>query len=699
MTARDLIRPASVDGPDGPYPLLRIDDLRTYFFTDAGIVRAVDGVTFKVAAGEIVGIVGESGCGKSVTASSIMRLVAPPGRSVGGSILLNGRNVLDMPADDVRELRGSAMAMIFQDPMTSLNPVLRIATQLEEAMLAHRKYTRPQAKQRAIDLLGRMGVTAPDRAVRSYPYQFSGGMRQRVMLAMGFGNDPSLLIADEPTTALDVTVQAQILDLLRELNHDLGVTIILITHDLGVVADVCGRVIVMYAGKVVEEGRAEVILTQPLHPYTAALVRAVPRIDDPVGRRLVSIPGFPPDLLDPPHGCRFAARCPLREDRCSVEPPLVRTALDHAVACWVTHDDPARAVSVGEPVEETRAAAGVSGLADRTPVPTVSDVVRTPALELVGLQKHFVLDRGGFGRPSTVVHAVDDVDLRVGAGETVGLVGESGSGKSTLARLIVRLYDPTQGRIIFQGADITSLRGRQMRPFRRRIQMIFQDPYSSLNPRMSVGDILREPLLTHRIVPRSVASKRVVELLSLVGLEERAARKYPYEFSGGQRQRVGIARALAMEPEFIVADEPVSSLDVNIQAQVINLLEDLQAELSLTYLFIAHDLSVVRHVSDRIAVMYLGKIAEIGNSDDVVARSLHPYTKSLISAAPIPDPTAKRFRERTRLEGEIPSPINPPSGCRFRTRCPLAQHVCATDVPAMREIRPGHAAACHFAEA
>ncbi len=702
--------------------MLDVEGLHTFFFTDAGIVRAVDGVSFHVDAGETLGIVGESGSGKSVTASSIMRLVAPPGRVVGGKIKLNGRDVMAMSDAEIRSLRGGSMAMIFQDPMTSLNPVLRISRQLEEAMLVHGRYDRPTAARRAIDLLGKMGITAPARAVRDYPHQFSGGMRQRVMLAMGFGNDPSLLIADEPTTALDVTVQAQILDLLRELNRDFGVAIILISHDLGVVANICSRVAVMYAGQIVEDGPTEEILRNPQHPYTWALLNAVPRLDASGEARLLAIPGFPPDLLDPPTGCRFMARCPFRIDKCAEPPPLIELAPGRHAACWVTAGGKQLPVigaadaaalwgeSNGRPQGEIAAVTTAENIDEQAVggaerAPAADTPVEAPiALELVGLRKLFPIERGGLRGQARYVRAVDGVDLVVKQGETMGLVGESGSGKSTLARLVVRLYRVTEGKVIYEGRDITHLKEGAMRPLRRRLQMIFQDPYSSLNPRMTVGGIISEPLKVHHLVKdRAAARERVAELLSLVGMDKDAAARYPYEFSGGQRQRIGIARALAVEPDFVVADEPVSSLDVNIQAQVINLLEDLQDELKLTYLFIAHDLSVVRHVSDRIAVMYLGKIVEIGTSTAVATLPMHPYTKALISAAPVPDAIVERSRERIHLQGEIPSPIDPPSGCRFRTRCPLTRElgnpaICSSEEPQLSEHRPGHLAACHFPE-
>ncbi|MEZ5906299.1 MAG: ABC transporter ATP-binding protein [Geminicoccaceae bacterium] len=582
--------------------------------------------------------------------------------------------------------------MVFQDPMTSLNPVIRVARQLVEALLVHRRITPEAARGRAVGLLGRMGITSPDRAIDNFPHEFSGGMRQRVMLAMGFGNEPSLLIADEPTTALDVTIQAQILDLLKELNRDFGTAILMISHDLGVIANVCSRIIVMYGGEVVEEGSIEELLSDPRHPYTWALINAVPRLDRDPGpdRRLTTIEGTPPDALDMPKGCRFAPRCPFRIARCDEHPALERIGPRRSTRCWVTqageplprredHEPRAAMPSSVEPASRERAAAGAA-----------------PILEVRGLVKHFPLRRKGFFGAQEVIHAVDGVDLTVGQGETVGLVGESGCGKSTLARLITRIHNPTAGEILFEGKDIAQQSRAEMRPLRRRMQMIFQDPFASLNPRMTVGDILAEPIRFHGLAEGRAVNERVQELLKLVGLNPRAAGSYPHEFSGGQRQRIGTARALAVDPQLVVADEPISSLDVNIQAQVINLFLDLQQRLGLTFLFIAHDLAVVRHISDRIVVLYLGKVMETAPAGALFAEPLHPYSVSLISAVPIPDVEAERSRRRILLEGDPPSAIHPPSGCRFRTRCPIAREICAAEVPPLREHRPGHFAACHF---
>jgi peptide/nickel transport system ATP-binding protein len=667
----------------GEAPILRVSDLRTWFLTDAGPVRAVDGVSFDLFAGETLGIVGESGSGKSVCAKSIMRLLDEPAHIVGGSITFRGRDLATLDKEAMREMRGREIAMVFQDPMTSLNPVLRIARQLVEAMTAHGRFAAAPARARAIDLLRRMGVSAPESAVSLYPHQFSGGMRQRVMLAMGFSNEPALLIADEPTTALDVTIQAQILDLLRGLNADLGTAVILISHDLGVISNLCSRVLVMYAGEVVEEGAPEALLEDPRHPYTWALLHAAPRIDaEANNRRLVTIEGQPPDPRAWPEGCRFRARCPFAVAKCVDHPELLPVGDRRTARCWVTQQ--------GGPLHPPQRAQ-TAAAADVVPAQPM------PLLDVTGVSKHFLLPREELFSPHRVLRAVDGVDLQVMRGETVGLVGESGCGKSTLARLVTRLHEPTAGRIVFDGTDITHATQGELRPLRRRMQMIFQNPYGSLNPRMSVGQILTGPLELHGIVADAAsARRRAVELLDLVGLPAESVGRFPHEFSGGQRQRISIARALAVGSEFIVADEPISALDVNIQAQIINLMVELQERLGLTYLFIAHDLAVVRHVCDRIVVLYLGRMMEVAPAATLFQRPLHPYTRTLISAAPVPDPRVERARRHVPMRGEPPSAISPPSGCRFRTRCPIAEARCAAEAPPLTPGADGQLVACHF---
>ncbi len=664
--------------------LLSVEDLHVHFVTSRGVVRAVEGVSYQVRRGEVLAIVGESGCGKSVSSLAIMRLLAKPaGRVVHGKIMFEGVNLLDLTDEEMRERRGRDISMIFQEPMTSLNPVLPIGLQIMEPLFIHLKMTEEQARARAVELLSLVGITDPERRLDQYPHQFSGGMRQRVMIAIGLACNPKLIIADEPTTALDVTIQAQILELMKELSRKLNIALVIITHNLGVVARYADRVNVMYAARVVEKGTADDVFLRPRHPYAMGLMRSVPRLDRPRGAKLETIEGLPPNLLDPPKGCRFAARCQFRADICAQDPALEEIEPGHLSACLR-----AKEIAAGEiGREQTVIEAGGKreGRAGEK------------LLSVTGLKKFFEVTRktGTFSSVKSEVRAVNDVSFDISPGETLGLVGESGCGKTTVGRLILRLETPTEGAIKFKGQDISKLGAAELRPIRRKIQVIFQDPYSSLNPRMTIGQIIAEPLLVYKIVSDAAAAKkRVAELLEAVGLFAYMAERYPHEMSGGQRQRVGIARALAMEPECIVCDEPVSALDVSIQGQIINLLENLQKKLGLTYLFIAHDLAVVRHISDRVAVMYLGRMMELADGDALYAEPLHPYTKALLDAAPIPDPSIEKSRAARTLGGEIPSPLRPPSGCVFHTRCPLADDACKATIPEIREVKPGHLVAC-----
>jgi peptide/nickel transport system ATP-binding protein len=669
--------------------LLEIDDLRVHFVTSRGVVKAVDGVSYTVRPGEIVAVVGESGCGKSVTALAVMRLLAKPaGRIVSGRVMFQGRDLLTLSDEQMREIRGRDIAMIFQEPMTSLNPVLTIGLQIMEPLTIHMGMTDAQARARAIELLGLVGITDGARRLDQYPHQFSGGMRQRVMIAIGLACNPKLLIADEPTTALDVTIQAQILELMRDLAQRLGIAMIFITHNLGVVARYADKINVMYAARIVEQGTAAEVFAQPHHPYTVGLLRSVPRLDRARDARLATIEGLPPNLLEPPTGCRFAARCAAKLPICDSDPALVAISGAHRSACHRAAElaqGQATALGLGTPPGAVLAHA--------------KPQAAKPLLEVIHLKKFFEVGGKGPNREPIIVRAVNDVSFAVYPGETVGLVGESGCGKTTIGRTILKLDDPTAGEIRFDGHDLAKASKREMHAVRRRIQVIFQDPYSSLNPRMTVGQIIAEPLNVYKLEPtRKAARERVADLLGQVGLYGYMAERYPHELSGGQRQRVGIARALAMKPDFIVCDEPVSALDVSIQGQIINLLEDLQARYGLTYLFIAHDLAVVRHISDRVVVMYLGRIMEIASRDEIYAQPTHPYTKALLDAAPIPDPEVEQHRVTRVLGGELPSPLNPPSGCVFNTRCPLASAECRETVPALRQIRTGtgadHYAAC-----
>ncbi len=659
-------------------PLISVENLRVEFETPAGVVRAVDGVSWSVQPGETMALVGESGCGKSVSALAVMRLLArPAGRVAGGRVMFEGRDLLALPEAEMRALRGRDIAMIFQEPMTSLNPILSIGLQIMEPLKIHLGMDEETARARAVELLGLVGIPDAERRLAQYPHQFSGGMRQRVMIAIGLACNPKLIIADEPTTALDVTIQAQILELMKDLSRRLGITLILITHNLGIVARYADRLAVMYAGRVVEEGPAERLFAAPRHPYTMGLLRSVPRLDQSRSSRLETIEGLPPNLLHPPTGCRFAPRCQWRVDACAVGPALRELGTDQRAACHRA-EEMARILAV--PPE---------------PAPPADAPERAaPLLELRGLTKHFEVKGQGFFAQTGTVRAVQDVSFAIERGRTLGLVGESGCGKTTVGRCVLRLDDATAGEILFDGEDLRAASRGRLREIRKRIQVIFQDPFSSLNPRMTVGETIAEPMLKRRNYTRAAAANRTAELLDQVGLLPDMAARYPHQLSGGQRQRVGIARALAMEADFLVCDEPVSALDVSIQGQIINLLEDLQSRLGLTYLFIAHDLAVVRHISDRIVVMYLGRVMETAERDTLYAQPLHPYTRALLDAAPIPDPAVERQRAPRALQGELPSPLAPPSGCVFHTRCPMAVPECAAIVPQPREVRPGHHVAC-----
>ena len=673
---------------DAAASLLEVSGLRTYFFTRAGVVKAVDGLSFSLRRSETLAIVGESGCGKSMAALSVIRLVPePPGRIVAGSVTLDGRDLLKLDEDAMRNVRGNELSMIFQEPMTSLNPVLTIGEQIAEAIRLHQDLSPSAVRERVVEMLKRVRIPEARQRAGEYPHQLSGGMRQRVMIAMALACNPKVLIADEPTTALDVTIQAQILKLMQDLARDLNIALVVITHNLGIVARYADRVNVMYAARLAEQGAAEAVFAKPLHPYTAGLLRSVPRLDQPRGLRLETIDGAPPDLLAPPPGCRFAPRCAGRQPACELSlPAMLEVTAGRYSAC----------LRAQEMEHKGPAALGLQAAAHSAAV--VKPVNRErPLLSVRGLKTYFDVSTGlkTFAANKAEVRAVDDLSFDVFKGETVGLVGESGCGKTTVGRTLLRLENSTAGSISFDNADVTHARGDALKTYRRKIQVIFQDPFSSLNPRMTIGDSIAEPLLVYKLQPDKAAARaKVSGLLRQVGLFDYMAGRYPHELSGGQRQRVGIARALAMEPEFIVCDEPVSALDVSIQAQIINLLEELQKKLGLTYLFIAHDLAVVRHISDRVIVMYLGRVMEIADRDTLYAEPLHPYTQALLEAVPVPDPLIEAQRAHRVLGGEVPSPLTPPSGCVFHTRCPRADAACRAERPPLREVRAGHFAAC-----
>ncbi len=695
-------------------PVLEIRDLSTHIRRPGPTVQAVGHVNLSIEPGETLGLVGESGCGKSMTGLSIMGLLPPGGTIVGGSIKLDGRELVGLPGRDLREIRGNDIAMIFQDPLTSLDPTKTIGYQVAEPVRLHRGARQAAAMDRAAEVLGLVGLPKPRERLGDYPHQLSGGLRQRVMIAMALACEPKLLIADEPTTALDVTIQAQILSLLHDLSERLGMAMLLITHDMGVIAANADRVHVMYAGRIAETAETGVLFRRMRHPYTQALLASIPRLSQDTAQPLFSIGGRPPDLSDPPPGCRFAPRCGRATGTCRTsEPPLAGEHQEHLFSCWHPVDGPAggtaadsRAGGTAADSPASREAAqdtAVRGLAVavvRPAGPGRADgavLPGQPLLEVRDLVKEFPVTSGAIAaRKLGSVHAVSNVSFTVAAGETFGLVGESGCGKTTIGRVVVALERPNSGSVHLGDQDISALSRGELRKQRRGLQLMFQDPYSSLDPRMRVGSIVREPLSIQHIGTRRQQRQRVYELLDEVGLPRSAVERYPHEFSGGQRQRIGLARALTLNPKVIVADEPVSALDVSIRAQVLNLMKRLQADHGLTFIVISHDLAVVKYMADRIGVMYLGKLVEVGSGDDIYQRAAHPYTAGLIAAIPDPEPGGARARSGAGIKGELPSPVNPPSGCRFRTRCPFAADRCAAEEPQLRTFGPGHIAACHF---
>ncbi len=762
-------------------PVLDIQNLSTHIKLTSSVVQAVGNVDMHIDAGETLGVVGESGCGKSMTGLSIIGLLPPGGSVVGGSIKLDGRELVGLKDDELRQVRGNEVGMIFQDPLTSLDPTKTVGYQVAEPVRLHRTASKAEALDRAVEVLSLVGLPRPKERLKDYPHQLSGGLRQRVMIAMALACEPKLLIADEPTTALDVTIQAQILGLLRDLKERLGMAMLLITHDMGVIAGHADRVNVMYAGRVVETAEATKLFDEMHHPYTQALLASIPHLNQDARKALHAIPGLPPDLARLPEGCRFAPRCPRATDKCRTEEPsLAGKTPDHLFSCWHPVDGPLALARIGEggpdaastglavkaaepgfvgdapladapldgpPPADTEASgvaesgSAVSRNSERPGVPaspgteTVAseppesgrrraviaaglaqtsdgrlevaarevEVAGTngdgpvPLLELHNLVKEFPITSGAIlQRKVAAVHAVSDVSFSVPTGTTFGLVGESGCGKTTLGKMIVALEKPNSGAITLGGEDVSKLRGRELRHKRRDLQLMFQDPHASLDPRMRVGAIIGEPLAVQHLGSRRAQRERVFELLSEVGLPRNAVERYPHEFSGGQRQRIGLARALTLNPRLIVADEPVSALDVSIRAQVLNLMKRLQASHGLTYVVISHDLAVVKYMADRIGVMYLGKLVESGSGQDIYERAAHPYTAGLIATIPVPDPTLERAKTGAAIKGELPSPVNPPSGCRFRTRCQFAQERCAAEEPKLRSFGPGHVAACHF---
>ena len=685
-------------------PVISVRDLTVSFASEAGTVHAVRGMNFDLYPGKTLGIVGESGSGKSVTSMAIMGLL-DKNASVKGSITYHGEELLNKSDFEMSEIRGKGIAMVFQDPLSALTPVFSIGDQIKEALVTHNpKMTEQQIHDRSIELMNLVGIPDPEGRLKSFPHEFSGGMRQRVMIAMAIANDPDVIIADEPTTALDVTIQAQVLEVLRKAQRETGAAVIFITHDLGVIAGVADDIVVMYAGRPVEKADVDSIFDRPAMPYTMGLLGAVPRSDRERNSRLVPIPGSPMNLVNMPKGCPFAPRCPLATDICHTTEPAMEPVPGRPgqfVACHRTQEIVSKGLTFHDVYTVAEAA--------KSKFAGVPRDERKMVLDVKHMRKTFPLTAGGFLRRKIgEVKAVDDVTLDVREGETVALVGESGSGKSTTLMEIMAFKQPQDGEIEMFGTKLEHKMPREKRrELRSSVQYVFQDPMSSLDPRLPIYDILAEPMKVQHYSKEQIR-ERIGELMRLVELNPDQVDRFPTQFSGGQRQRIAIARALSVNPQLVLLDEPVSALDVSIQAGVINLLEDLQNKLGVAYLFVAHNLSVVRHISSRVAVMYLGRIVESGDTEDVFEHPLHPYTQALISAVPVPDPKTERTRQRIVLEGEVPSPTETFEGCPFMGRCPLMpklsaeqQARCRGERPALRPYdtsRPsGHQVACHFA--
>jgi peptide/nickel transport system ATP-binding protein len=640
-------------------------------------VRVVDDVSFAIEPGETLGLVGESGSGKSITALAVMRLLPAAGRLTSGTVRLEGRDVTGLSARQYNSVRGTKLSMVFQDPQNSLNPAYTIGNQMVETVRAHSELSKRAATERAVALLERVGIKHAGERLGAYPHQFSGGMAQRVMIALAIASEPRLLIADEPTTALDVTVQAQILRLLHSLREEYGMGLLLISHDLSVIAEMCDRVAVMYAGQLVETGDVGSVFLHPSHPYTDALLGAQPGLDTR-GGSLVAIPGTVPDPAAMPAGCRFANRCAHAADICRAALPPLEPHGPVLVRCVRTS-------------EVTLAGVRRTGATEAEATPRRSPSGET-LLDVRGLTKDYAAG-GLLGRTKRTIRAVDDVTLDVRRGESVGLVGESGAGKTTVGRLVLGLVEPTTGSITFAGRDIAALGKAAVRAHRRDIQVVYQNPYASLDPLMTVEDTVAEPLDIHADLSPDARRDRVEELLRQVGLDDTHRYRYPHQLSGGQRQRVAIARALSPHPLLIVCDEPVSSLDVSTQAQVINLLKDLQRDTGIAYLFVGHDLEVVRHISDRVAVMYLGRVVEWGPSDAVYSDPQHPYTRMLLASVLSTDPGRRRLRHDVEDAEDAAAATS--EGCPYAPRCPEVMDVCWREDPPPITVR-GVVTRCHL---
>ncbi|MGA8262599.1 MAG: ABC transporter ATP-binding protein [Arenicellales bacterium] len=661
--------------------VLQVEDLRMYLGSSSRPVKAVDGIDFSIDEGETLALLGESGCGKSMTALSLMRLMPSSGRVRHGKVVYMGQDLLVLPEMDMRRIRGSGMSMIFQEPMTSLNPVLTVGDQIRESLRVHQGLSGREAGQKVVELLRSVGIPSPARRANEYPHQLSGGMKQRVMIAIALANEPELLIADEPTTALDVTIQAQVLDVIRRLQQERGMAVLLITHDLGVVAGMADRVAVMYAGRIIEQADRSPFFSDPKHPYSRKLFDSLPALNKR-DQALHVIEGFVPSLRTDFKGCRFASRCEYVMPVCREKVPAMTTVDGGRVACHLfTSGHGPVGARAATPVKAKTASTRRTGEAGEV-------------LDVTGLKVHFPIKAGVFKRTVGHVYAVDDVDLSIPTGRTLALVGESGCGKTTVGKGILRLVVPTAGSVRFRGEDLAAMTPSELRRRRTEFQIIFQDPFASMNPRMLVGDIIAEGMRAQGIGASGAQRERVGELLAMVGLEADSASRYPHEFSGGQRQRICIARALAVDPKLIVCDEPTSALDVSVQAQILNLLRDLQDKLGLSYLFITHNMAVVAYLAHEVAVMYLGRIVERGPVETVLTHPSHPYTQALLSAVP----TIEMDRKRSviKLEGDMPSPSEPPAGCYFHPRCPKAMDVCRRNYPGRTSLGGSHYASCYL---
>jgi peptide/nickel transport system ATP-binding protein len=660
-----------------PGTLLQVRDLHTHFLTESATVRAVNGVSFDIRRGERLAIVGESGSGKSAMAMSLIQLIAYPGKIVSGSVLLEDRELVGMRDKELNQIRGKEVGTVFQDPMSSLDPVMRISDQMIMPIRMHLKLGVKEARRVAIDWLSRVGIPDASKRIDSYPFEMSGGMRQRIMIAMALSCNPKLIVADEPTTALDVTIQAQIVQLLKDLTETTGTAMMFITHDLGLVARFAQKVAVMYAGKIVEYGTVEELFAHPKHPYTQSLLKTIPKISGEKSGRLLHIGGFPHDMKNEIVGCSYKERCSAAMSRCHKEaPPLLEREGGQLSACWLDNGLQTEGLDQAVSLKKEEQLVEVVPYMNRA---TASGEGNNDVLVIKDLHKHFKKESLLPWRSSTEIKAVNGINITLQRGETIGIVGESGCGKSTTARMLLGLDEPTSGSIEVNG----------------NIQIVFQDPYSSFNPKMKIGDIIAEPLNVQGVGTKEERRFKVRELIGKVGLEASYLDRYPSQLSGGQRQRIGVARALALNPTVVVADEPTSALDVSVRAQIINLLCDLKEEMGLSFVFISHDLSTVRYISDKIAVMYLGEIVEYGPAEKVFTNPAHPYTKALLAAVPVADPAIESQRDIQLISGELPSPANPPLGCAFHSRCPLVTELCIQQKPALEDYQSLRQVACH----